>query len=233
MIKFFCGTEWHFTPDILSTLKHDVINRLSFAVTLHEIDLEVELLKLLQRLILRSQMQIDINRKSISRGTPEHNAHDDADQQNCALLLQVVHSGITDRRNANILDSWLDFTLVLGNSLPSSVRPLLFPLIDVISNEISQLAADIFRSSHAPEINAGSEDNLILLLRTVNSLVHYTLGDGFKAGQSNPNKTPVMPNETIGLLGYVFSSSTAESEITTIENGLVSTFLLNSSCHLY
>lgn len=222
LVKFLCGTEWHFTLDILSTLKHDIINRLSFAVALREIDLQVELLKLLQRLIARSQMQSDNGRRSISKGTPEQNAHDDADQQNCALLLKVVHSGITDKHNADILDSWLDFTLVFGNSLPSSVRPLLFPLIDVISHEILQLAVDIFRPSSDRETHAASEDNLILLLRTVNSLVHYTLGDGFKAGQSNPNKTPVMPNESVGLLGYVFSSSTAESEISTIENGLVS-----------
>ncbi|KAJ9112078.1 hypothetical protein QFC22_006377 [Naganishia vaughanmartiniae] len=229
LVRFLCATEWHFTPEILSTLKHDIINRLSFAVALHEIDLQVELLKLLQRLTLRSQIPDDNSRKSISKGTPEHNAHNDAEQQNCALLLQVVHGGITDEHNAGILDAWLDFTLVLGNSLPSSVRPLLFPLIDVISHEILQLAADIFQPSRIPQTNATSEDNLILLLRTVNSLVHYTLGDGFKAGQSNPNKTPVIPNESIGLLGYVFSSTTTtESEITTIENGLPKTAGLES-----
>ncbi|KAJ9093061.1 hypothetical protein QFC21_006554 [Naganishia friedmannii] len=228
LVKFLCGTEWHFSSDILSTLKHDIINRLSFAVALREIDLQVELLKLLQRLTVRSQIQSDNGRRSIPKGAPEHNAHDDADQQNCALLLQVVHSGITDKHNADILDPWLDFTLILGNSLPSNVRPLLFPLIDVISHEILHLAADIFRSSGIPQTNAASEDNLILLLRTVNSLVHYTLGDGLKAGQSNPNKTPVLPNESIGLLGYVFSSSTAESEITTIENGLPKTAGLES-----
>ncbi|KAJ9091457.1 hypothetical protein QFC19_009100 [Naganishia cerealis] len=99
---------------------------------------------------------------------------------------------------------------------------------DVISNEILQLTETIFQPSRIPEISVASEDNLILLLRTVNSLVHYTLGDGFKAGQNNPSKTPVLPSESVGLLGYVFSSSTPESEITTIENGLPKTAGLES-----
>jgi hypothetical protein len=221
LLRLFCGQDWHFDLETLSTLKHDMINRLSLAVATHEIDLQEELLRLLQRLLLRSPAPAVAARKSSSASAEEKHDLAEADQQNSALLLQAVHSGITDQHNSDILSSWLEFSIILGNSLPIGLRPLLFPLIDVISGEIRRFSSDIFDPSHSTNDTAGKEDNLILLVQTVDSLVHYTLGDGFNKGNVRLSRQSVAPVETTGLLGYVFSSTAVENEITNIENGLV------------
>jgi hypothetical protein len=217
----FCGSEWHFDTETLATLKHDMINRLSLAVATREVDLQEELLKLIQRLLLRSHAPAQ-PRKSLSGAGIDREA--EADQQNYALLLQAVHSGITDPRNAEILPSWLEFSLVLGNSLPSGLRPLLFPLIDMLSSEVRHLSSAIFEPSESTITNGASENNLVLLLQAVDSLVHYTLGDGFNKAHANLGRTPIVQSETMGLLGYVFSSPAVDTEISNIENGLVRSF---------
>lgn len=198
-----------------------MINRLSLAIATREIDLQEELLRLLQRLLVRPIAPAQSSRKSSSASATEKHDLAEADQQNSALLLQAVHSGITNQYNSDILASWLEFSIILGNSLPISLRPLLFPLIDVLSSEIRQLSSDILQLSESMDASGGKEDNLILLLQTVDSLVHYTLGDGFNKGNVKLSRPSVAPVETSGLLGYVFSSTTVENEITNIENGLV------------
>jgi hypothetical protein len=193
-----------------------MINRLSLAVATREVDLQEELLKLIQRLLLRSHAPAQ-PRKSLSGAGIDREA--EADQQNYAL-----HSGITDPRNAEILPSWLEFSLVLGNSLPSGLRPLLFPLIDMLSSEVRHLSSAIFEPSESTITNGASENNLVLLLQAVDSLVHYTLGDGFNKAHANLGRTPIVQSETMGLLGYVFSSPAVDTEISNIENGLVRSF---------
>lgn len=198
-----------------------MINRLSLAVATREIDLQEELLRLIQRLLLRHQAHAQNARKSSSGTVNDQHDLAEADQQNFVLLLQAVHSGITNQHNSDILASWLEFTIILGNSLPISLRPLLFPLIDVIRSEILQLSSTIFELSDSINATGANEDNLILLLQTADSLVHYTLGDGFNKGNIRLSRPSVAPTETTGLLGYVFSSTTVENEISNIENGLV------------
>lgn len=198
-----------------------MINRLSLAVATKEVDLQEELLKLIQRLLLRSHAPAQ-TRKSLSGAGVDRDA--EADQQNYALLLQAVHSGITDPRNAEILPSWLDFSLVLGDSLPSGLRPLLFPLIDMLSRQIQHISSAILQPASTANTDCGSENNLVLLLQAVDSLVHYTLGDGYNKAHANLIRTPIVQSETTGLLGYVFSSPTVDIEISNIENGLVSFF---------
>lgn len=203
-----------------------MINRLSLAIATREIDLQEELLRLLQRLVLRPSAPALSSRKSSSASATEKHDLAEADQQNSALLLHTVHNGITDQHNSDILASWLEFSIILGNSLPIGLRPLLFPLIDVLSSEIRKLSSDIFQHSASIDNSDGKEDNIILLLQTVDSLVHYTLGDGFNKGNVRLSRPSVAPVETSGLLGYVFSSTTVENEITNIENGLVGRLLL-------
>lgn len=196
-----------------------MINRLSLAVVTQEVDLQEELLKLIQRLLLRSHAPAQA-RTSLSGAGFDREAA--ADQQNYALLLQAVHSAITNQRNAGILPSWLEFSLVLGNSLPSGLRPLLFPLIDMLSREVEHLSSAIFQPTESATTDCASENNLVLLLQAVDSLVHYVLGDGFNKAHANLGRTPIAHSETTGLLGYVFSSPAVDNEINNIENGLVS-----------
>ena len=228
LLRLFCGSEWHFDVETLGTLKHDMINRLSLAVATREVDLQEELLKLLQRLLLRSHPPVQ-PRKSLSGAGVDREA--EADQQNYALLLQAVHSGITDPRNTEILPSWLEFSLVLGNSLPSGLRPLLFPLIDMLSRQVQYISSVLWQPSTSANTDCCSEKNLILLLQAVDSLVHYTLGDGFNKVHANLGRTPVVQSETTGLLGYVFSSPAVDAEISNIENGLVRPLCVLCSCN--
>lgn len=222
VLRLFCGSEWHFDTETLGTLKHDMINRLSLAVATREVDLQEELLKLIQRLLLRSYAPAQ-PRKSLSGVGVDRDA--EADQQNFALLLQAVHSGITDPRNAEILPSWLEFSLVLGNSLPSGLRPLLFPLIDMLTRQVQHISSAILQLASSTNTDCCSENNLVLLIQAVDSLVHYTLGDGYNKAHANLGRTPIMQSETTGLLGYVFSSPAVDNEISNIENGLVSPFV--------
>lgn len=116
-------------------------------------------------------------------------------EKNSPLLLQAILDAITLQSNRPILSLWTDLIITVIPQFQQSLKPLLFPIIDTLCEEIRKTSNAIFDITR----DCGSETALFALIRASERAVLACLDDGFPAS----GKAPKTPTDTVGLFGYV------------------------------
>jgi hypothetical protein len=204
---------------MLQSIENALVVRLHLLVEKSDYDLQNKLLHVLHSTVAAiAGHQKRVERKSVASEKAPRFSSDQPLGVHSSLLMPLLCRGICEQRNSAVIHHWVDFLLMTIQHFRNALQPLLFPLIDAISDRVQsfvqelQTAYDPAQKGKAASVGVNDADYTILL-NALERLFSMALEEAKTAqplqSETDQSDRPHSANDATGGGGFLGYISTA------------------------